>query len=254
MLSSGPLIRPEFRDRVMAARRERGLGWPARERESYESHLRVLLSEAEISKRVKLDALKLILEDGRFKTSHEPGCLQSKNPSRSAAEEAAVWNVPASALSELPIFGYAATAADVTVPETRATLHMAYGSARVLLRREVRTRSTVLFGDSLWPVRHDEGAPASLDAPDELCWLPDRGVPSERHGLDEGAPDEVVEIQIIKGLRLSEVSAVRFDFDPPQPIVDALSERRIGWCVNPMPALPEHSQRSFVRDVLSAGS
>jgi hypothetical protein len=167
-------------------------------RENYERHLRALVSGAEISTRVSLNALARILDDGRFKTSHEPGCLQSKNPPRSPAEEAQVWNVQASSLSELPIFGYAATIADVSVPQTRATLHMAYGSARVVLQAQVRSRCTVFFGDSLWAVRHDEGAPAPLERPDELCWLPERGLPSERLELDEGGPDEVVEVQIIK--------------------------------------------------------
>ena len=254
MPPSSPLVWPEFRDRVTAARRERGWRWTAGERGRYESHLRSLLSEAEISTRVSLDALALILEDGRFKTRYEPGCLQSPNPPRSATEEARVWNVPAGALGELPIFGYAATVADVAVPETRATLHMAYGSARVLLRSEVGARCTVFFGDSLWAVRHDEGAPAPLGAPDELCWLPERGLPSERHGPDEGGPDEVVEIQIIKGLRVSEISSVRFDFDPPQPVLDALARRGICSCVNPMPTPPEYSRKSFVRDVLSTGA
>ncbi len=254
MSPSSPLIRPEFRARVRASRLERGWGWPSAERGRYESHLRALLRDAEISTRVSLDALALILEDGRFKTRYEAGSLLSRNPPRSAAEESRVWNVPADALGELPIFGYAATLADVAAPETRATLHMAYGSARVLLRSEVMARCTVFFGDSLWAVRHDEGAPAPLDAPDELCWLPDRGMPTGRHELDEGGPDEVVEVQITKGLRVNEISSVRFDFEPPQPILDALAARRIGSCVDLMPTLPEHSTKSFVPDVLSAGT
>jgi len=235
------------------ARAARGGSWPASERAGRQADLRRLLRDAEISTRVTLDALVLILACGRFKTRYEPGCVPNKNPARSAAEEAQVWNVSAESPGDLPIFGYAATAGDVSVPETRATLHMAYGSARVLLSDTVRSRCTVFFGDSLWALRHDEGAPAPLSEPDELCWLADRGLPEERHNIDQGGPDEVVEIQILKGLRVSEIASVRFDFEPPHLVQDALEQQKVSWRVNPMLALPKYSARHFVADRLSAG-
>lgn len=111
-----PLVRSEFRDRVRAARQACGREWPADECERYESHLRTLLGSAEISKRGKLDVLALILEEGRFKTRYEPGCLPSGNPPRCAVEEAQVWNVAPEALVEMPTFGYAATIDDVAAP------------------------------------------------------------------------------------------------------------------------------------------
>lgn len=97
-----------------------------------------------------------------------------------------------------------------------------------MLASEVRDRCTVFFADSLWAIRHDEGAPAPLDAPDELCWLPERGLPTERLELDEGGPDEVVEIQIIGGLSASEICSVRFDLEPPPSIINALALARSG--------------------------
>jgi hypothetical protein len=251
MRPPSPLLRPEFRERVRVSRVERGWEWPATEREHYEAHLRALVQSAEISKRVKLAAFARILEDGRFKTPYEPGCLPSGNPERSAAQEAKVWNVSADAFGELPTFGYLATIADVAVPSTRAYLHNAYGSVRVMLASAVKAKCTVFFADSLWAINHEEGVPAPLDAPDELCWLPDRGLPTGRLTIDEGGADEVVEIQIIGGLSLGEISSVRFDFEPPDSIVNALCARGIKWCLNPMPTLPRYSRLRL--DALSAG-
>jgi len=246
-----PLLRQEFRERVRAARAERGWEWSAAEREPYEAHLRALVESAEISKRVRLEAFARILDDGRFKTPYEPGCLPSGNPVRSAVREAQVWNVSADAVGELPTFGYLATIADVAVPETRAYMHNAYGSVRVMLASEVKARCTVFFADSLWAINHDEGAPAPLDAPDELCWLPDRCLPTERLTIDEGGPDEIAEIQITGGLSADDISSVRFDFEPPKSIVDALCARGIEWCVNSMPTLPFYSR--LEPDTLIAG-
>jgi hypothetical protein len=250
MPPSRQLLRKEFRERVRAARAKRGWEWSAAEREPYEAHLRALVQGAEISKRVRLEAFARILDDGRFKTPYEPRCLPSGNPVRSAVRDAQVWNVSAEAFGELPTFGYLATTADVAVPETRAYMHNAYGSVRVMLAGEVKARCTVFFADSLWAISHDEGAPAPLDAPDELCWLPDRCLPPERLTIDEGGPDEVAEIQIIGGLSVDEISSVRFDFKPPESIVDALSARAIKWCVNSVPTLPSYSR--LVPDTLSA--
>lgn len=219
-------------------------------RDEYECHLRTLLADAELAVRVPLDALAAILRDGRFKTRHEAG-VHSKNPERCPAEESAVWSVHETALSELPIFGYAASIGDVTTPETRATLHQAYGSARVLLARDVGHRTSVFFGDTLIWLRQGAGAPAPLREPDELSWPSDRGAPTERHSLDSCGPDEVVEIQVVGGLRLSDIASIMFDQNPPRSILEALQQNAIDSYVNALPALPRWLSERFIPDALT---
>ncbi len=246
-----PLVRPAFCARVRARRQERGWCWPAEVRECFEGHLRALVERAEIGSRVKLDALAGILADGRFKTRHEATGRPSKNPPRSSAEEARIWNVHERALSGMPIYGYLATRADVTAVETRMSLHRAYGSARVVLRPEARSCSTVFFGDSRWPTSHDEGAPAPIDGPYELAWMPDLGPPTDRRSVDEGYFDEVVELQIIGGVHISDIEVVVFDLDPPCSITDALRCRELKWDVNPLPSMSDEQRARFVADELS---
>jgi len=242
------LVRPEFRDAVRARRLELGRCWPADRRDEYEAHLRSLLREAIVGARVPLSALLSIVRDGRFKTRHEGS--MSKNPMRSIDEETAVWSLDPSKPETYPIFGYAASINDVTDAAARASLHSTYGSARVLLSRDVRPRATVFFGDSLSWIRNSTGAPALLDEPDELAWPFDRGLPTERRALDECAFDEVVELQITGGISVDEVDEVIFDFEPPPVVIRALRCAGIVWSVNPMPTFPPWLAELFVRDRL----
>lgn len=230
------LVRPEFRDAVRARRSELGRSWPVADRDEYEAHLRSLLAGAVLSVRVPLAALLSILHDRRFKTRHEGS--MSRNPTRNTDEESAVWCLDPSRPATFPIFGYLATEKDISEPAARASLHSAYGSARVLLSDDLRDRATVFFGDSLAWIRGSTGAPAPLTEPDELTWPFDRGLPTDRVSLDGCAFDEVVELQIIGGITLDEITEVIFDFDPPERVKRALGCAGIDWNVNPMPTLP----------------
>ncbi len=227
---------------------ELGRSWPYDLRAESERHLRELLTRAEIGTRVRLDPLASIVRDGRFKTVHEGA--PSRNPTRSIDEEAEVWVLDQGRLAEFPIFGYAASVDDVSEPATRASLHSAYGSARVLLADEVRERTSVFFGDSLSWIRGRTGAPAPLDTPDELAWPLDRGSPMDRATLDEGAADEFVEVQIIGGIAIGAIKRVLFDYEPPAAVAELLDQREIHWTVNAMPALPRYLEQVFQRDTL----
>jgi hypothetical protein len=128
------------------------------------------------------------------------------------------------------------------------------GSARVLLSPDVRPRTSVFFGDSLSWIRNSTGAPAPLNEADELTWPFDRGVPTERGSLDEGAFDEVVELQIIGGISVGvgDIDGVIFDFEPPAVVARALRCAGIDWSVNPMPTFPAWLGELFVRDRLGS--
>jgi hypothetical protein len=229
-----PLVRSQFRERVRTRRAELGSLWPEALAEGYEAHLRGLLVGAEIGTRVRVEVLDSILREGRFKTRHEPG-VHSKNPDRHPDEEAEVWNVDARRAWELPIFGYAATIDDVAVPETRRTLHNAYGAARLLLAESVRVRCSVFFGDTLRWLRDGSGAPAPLCAPDELSWPPDLGVPTGRTSIDVCGPEDVVEIQILGGVEAREIKRVILDAEPADALARALSTAGLTLEVNPLP-------------------
>ena len=110
----------------------------------------------------------------------------------------------------------------------------------------------MFFGDSLWAIRHDEGAPALLDDPDELAWLPDRGIPTGRLSVDECVYDEVVETQIIGGIQVSDIASVIFDQEPPTSIMAALEARKIACDVNPLAAMPSWLQSIFIPDQLTS--
>jgi hypothetical protein len=251
MPAGGAIVREEFRERVRARRQQVGCCWPGELREPCEAHMRALIAPALLGVRVPLDGLGWILIDGRFQTRYELGEQASKNPPRTPAQEAQVWAVCESALGEMPVYGYLATRADAASLLTRASLHQAYGSARVLLTDAVRPRATVFFGDSRWAITHEEGAPAPLDRPDELSWLPDRGDPRARASVDDGVFDEVIEAQVIGGIHASEIEQAIFDYPPPALMEQALCSRHIDWAVNPMPdtaRLPA----PFVRDQLTA--
>jgi hypothetical protein len=233
------LVRPEFLVAVRVRRAEQALLLPPDERAVVADHLRALLAPTVISVRVYLNVLMEILADGRFKTVYEDGVI-SRNPDRSMAEESEVWELDPSHPEVFPIFGYAASLSDMSEPATRAHLHSAYGSARLILSDAMRERTTVFFGDSLSWVRKIEGAPAPIDSPDEFAWPHDRGSPLERRSADEGSMDEYVELQFLGGISCPMIREVVFDFAPDHRVVQALRCHHIPWHVNLMPAIPEY--------------
>lgn len=237
----GSILRPESRASVAKNRTELDVRWPAEVRADWEAHLQALIGKGVLSVRTPVRSLLSILDCGRFLTRAEGGL--SDNQERSLAEEAGVWTIEVDQPGRFPVFGYLASESDVSEPATRYSLHSAYGGARILLDDGVRERTSVFFGDSLHWIRTRHGAPAPIDAVDELAWPFDRGIPVHRLTLDEGGPDEVVEIQIIDGLSIQEFRAVCFDFDPADVLRDSLDELGIAWRVNPMPEIP-----AFVTD------
>ncbi len=236
------LVRAEFREAVRVRRLREGILLPPDQREVVAAHLRALLAPTVISIRVYLNVLMKILVDGRFKTVYEDGVI-SKNPDRSMAAESQVWEVDPAHPEGFPIFGYAASSSDMSAPATRAHLHSAYGSARLILSDLMRERTTVFFGDSLSWVRMAGGAPATIDSPDELAWPPDRGWPLERRSADDGSMDEYVELQFLGGISRSMIREVIFDFAPDERIAQALRCQGIPWRINPMPEIPEYLRK-----------
>jgi hypothetical protein len=215
---------------------------PAEYRAAVAARLKELLAGKPIAVRVRDEAaLRDILDGGRFKTQHEgvqrAAGLHVDVGHRRLGEQ--IHGVPAGTPPDRrPVYGYVAIAGiepslaagtkieGIAQREGQEDVLSAYGEIQVVLKPEVRGRTTVTVGDSLdeiafiWPTPIDDPGAESLGSRD-LDMLARPGF--TRTGY--------VEAQVRGGVRVEDIAGVVFSRQPSAAAITALERRGIPWQV-----------------------
>ncbi|MEV6325231.1 hypothetical protein AB0M45_29215 [Nocardia sp. NPDC051787] len=130
-------------------------------REQMRRELKDALDGKQIAIRVRDDNLVAILEEGRIRGS--------RNPVGHRAQAEAEWFGP-HVHENPPVYGYIAV--DGVRPSQDGTIdalsELDYGDNQIFLKPEVRSRTTITFGDSL--VEMERSIPSPLDNPSEYSY------------------------------------------------------------------------------------
>lgn len=217
---------------------------PTQYRASVAAKLKDALAGKPIAIRVRdEDALQAILAGGRFKTQHEgvkrapglgvPGGLAN----RRLGEE--IQGVPAGTpATEKPVYGYVAVNGvepalspgrkipGIAQREGQEDVLSSYGQVQVVLKPEVRARTTATVGDSLDMVGFLRPSPVDNPTADSLGYY---SVDDLREpGWTRRA---YVEAQIHGGVATSDIERVVFAADPSPALAARLDEQGIPWQV-----------------------
>jgi hypothetical protein len=183
-----------------------------------------------LGRRMEQDKLRMFLTSGRLLNKAEVG---SPHPERSPDLERSVWSIDTTDAADLPIYGYVATVGDVRDryggDMTRQSLHDTYGPARLIYRPELRLRSTVTVGDSLFLLLQRRAAPSAFAAPSCVSFPIDADV-DERPDADHCDADSYIECQTLGGVYVDDIEQIVFDEAPDLETQTALGDR-IPWCV-----------------------
>jgi hypothetical protein len=215
---------------------------PAQYRAEVAAKLKALLDDKPIAVRVRDEAaLRDILDGGRFKTQHEgvkrATGLGAEIGHRRLGEQ--ILGVPAGTRPERrPVYGYVAVggiepalAAGVQIPgirerEGQEDVLSAYGEIQVVLKPEVRTRTTITVGDSLDEIGFMRPTPIDDPGAESLGFrriesLTERGF--TRVGY--------VEAQVRDGVGVDDIAEVVFSRRPSAAAIAALDRRGVPWRV-----------------------
>lgn len=199
-----------------------------------------------IAVRVTPGNLDKILDDGRFKSQFESSQSKGKKDQILRAQVEEAWfGIPQNEdATKRPIYGYVALdgvrpagigSADVFEPGTDALSQ--YGQIQVILRDDVRRRTTAMFGDSL--NNRETGISSPVDQPNwrsfTPAWksvvgsglaTPDRDV----HG-GEFRRRNYAEAQVHGGVTLADVEEVVLPSTPPVALRKKLDDAGVSWRV-----------------------
>jgi hypothetical protein len=215
---------------------------PTEYRAAAAAKLKDLLDDKPIAVRVRDEAaLRDIISGGRFKTQLEgakraPG-LGADPAKRRLGEQ--IQGVPTDlAVGERPVYGYVAIgdiepalSAGRRIPgirelEGQEDVLSSYGRVQVVLKPEVRARTTATVGDSLDEIGFLRPSPVDAPTAESLGFrtLDDVSKPGwTRRGY--------VEAQIHGGVRADDIAAVVFAEAPNEATIAALTRQGIPWRV-----------------------
>lgn len=209
-----------------------------------------------VAVRVTPSNLEKILTDGRFKSQFESDSSKGlKNINMRANLEAAWFGLPYTPSwakeqdfgdpTIRPIYGYVAL--DGVRPTGISTGEIGgvstdalsqYGQIQVVLKEDVRRRTTAMFGDSLNNMH--QGRPSPIDDPDWQSFTPigtsaivNAGLRDlNRDPLDrEFRANTYAEAQVHGGVTLDDVEEVVFPSTPPKATRDLLDAKGVSWRV-----------------------
>lgn len=197
-----------------------------------------------IGVRVPSSALPALLRDGRIKTQFETGTtLAILNPEFRAQKEEQLFGLPQDLdPAKRPVYGYVMTTGLGTVmkpgdepPEFVDT----FGDVRVVLRDDVRQRTTAMVGDSLDQL--SSGRPAPVDDPDwraftpvgehPLGWQPKLMKLNRNYGSKTFNRDTYIEAQIHGGVTLDDIAYIALPTEPDAPLRRLLEQSGVSWRV-----------------------
>lgn len=191
--------------------------------------LKDLWGGKKIAVRVTPDSLESILRTERFKTVHETyksgGSNSQKN--RGDLEEQLFGIDPkTSPKEERPVYGYVAVNG-IRWQKLDPSLGQ-YGNVQVVLKDDVRKRTTASNGDSMG----ERGLvrPSPVDAPDHFSYSV-RGQQPGNYSVDGQrlVSDSYAEAQIHGGVSISDIEEVVFAREPEERITRRLGEKGIPW-------------------------
>lgn len=195
-----------------------------------EAELRRLFKDKPIVTRVTDQNLSQILRDGRFRTQHEgvqpsEGVLKSK---AARADAEALWfGIPEeSDPKKRPVYGYVAVDG-IGEPSKEQRLDQ-YGRVRVVLKDNVRKRTTVSMGDSLnnkWRV-----LPSPIENPNYRSYNGTLNRDGKiRYTPSSFANVDYAEAQIHDGVSVSDIAEVVFENEPSAALSAQLAASGVPW-------------------------
>lgn len=202
--------------------------------------------------RVTPQTLAVVLSDGRFKTQFETKSSAGYNDPKFRAMFEAQWFGIGQGLPDdeavkvtperRPIYGYVMVdgVRPINTDKGKDMLSW-YGNIQVVLKDEVRKRTTAMFGDSIND--HKNGMPSPIDNPTWESYTPmaRQGVPEEySHPLtardrdvnsDKFKSKTYAEAQIHDGVTISDIEEVIFPTEPSADLRANLESAGISWRV-----------------------
>lgn len=192
-----------------------------------------------IGVRLEDSGLEKVLDDGRFKTQFETGTsVGGYFPDVRAAYERQAFGLPLDLDPKLrPVYGYLMVDGprDTNGPDGVG----AYGDIQVVLKPELRLRTTAQVGDSLDQLRY--GRPSPVNDPDWMAFSPaddefdielmerfDRDYTSD--GFKESG---YIEAQVHGGVTVDDIEEIIFPQAPGKRLRAILKRRGIPWRIYP---------------------
>lgn len=216
-------------------------------REELARRTRETFKDKKIAVRVTPGEIDKILSDGRFKTQFESGKSKGlKNTGLRANVEEQWFGLPEDYdPKKRPIYGYVMVdgvrpaglgASDMFDVSTDALSQ--YGQIQVVLKDDVRRRTTAMFGDSL--NNRNDGIPSPVDDPSWQSYSPaptktmlTRGLTSEDRSVDdhEFRAGTYAEAQIHGGVTLDDIDEIIFPTTPSAATRKKLDDAGVKWRV-----------------------
>jgi len=175
-------------------------------------------------------ALQNLLADGRFRTSYEKGVTRAKGMSaasgaREQAEEA-IWGYATDLDPKLrPIYGYISP--NGITPAAEGELLSYYGRIQIVLKDEVRARTSVSFADSLDQFDLIRPTPMS-----DISWeSAGATLDLDRYKSAQFLDHSYIEAQVHGGVLTSDIAEVVFPETPSTNTQAALRRAGIPWRV-----------------------
>lgn len=138
---------------------------------------RETFADKPVAVRVTPQALGKILQSGRFKSQFETGQASGYlNPDLRAYEEKVMFGYPEDGFppQKRPVYGYVMLNGEQAAGSPTKDSLSGYGKIQVVLKPEVRARTTAMFGDSLGNSK--QGLPSPVDDPSwDSFTFPGRG-------------------------------------------------------------------------------
>lgn len=191
--------------------------------------LRDLWGGKKIAVRVTAEGLENVLRTGRFKTVHETYKTQGFNNGRVRGEvEEQIFGIDPDGgeKEKRPVYGYVAVNG-IRRPGADSALGQ-YGSVQVVLKDEVRKRTTASNGDSIGKRRTVR--PSPVDAPQHWSYNV-TGQPAGQYGVD----GEVLmnrgyaEAQVHGGVSVDDIEEVVFPRVPEDRVQRRLNDAGVAW-------------------------
>jgi hypothetical protein len=228
--------------RTIAAEAKKAGITPTQYREQTSAQLKSILDGKPIAIRVRDEAgLRDILSGGRFKTSLEGakrGAGLPTSPERRKLGES-VMGIPTDApLAERPVYGYVGIRgiepalspgkkiAGIAQREGQEDILSVYGQIQVVLKPEVRARTTVTVGDSLDEIGFIHPTPISNPGAESVSRASQLSDMATEPGWTRRS---YVEAQVRSGVRREDIAEIVFAEEPSAATVAALKDSGIPW-------------------------
>lgn len=240
----------QMEGRLQAFAELHGLGpvTPKLKRE-FAKKIRADFAGKKIAVRVTPKNLEHILSDGRFKSQFETNKSKGLNNNQGRASAENIWfgiddNIFVNQ-ERRPIYGYVmvdgvrpAGYTEGTLGGTSVDALSQYGQIQVVLKDQVRERTTAVYGDSL---NHASfGMPSPVNQPSWTSFTPmigKAGIAANFSDVDRNSEDfrlrseSYVEAQIHDGVSTDDVAEVIFPSKPNAVLQKLLDERGVPWRV-----------------------